>query len=59
LEKLKKIIDELQTMQSIDYQSNSYGWALLNDVISTLVMLHDAEACSSNPMTVHTVECGK
>ena len=46
---MKKIIEDLKAMQRIDYIPDSIGYKLLEDVISLLTMLHDAEACASRP----------
>ena len=59
MEELKQIIDELKTMQRIDYSPGGYGYIILNDAIELLTMVHDAEACASSPMTFHAIECGK
>jgi len=46
-------------MQRIDYAPGGYSYIILNDAIELLTMVHDAEACASNPMTFHELECGK
>jgi hypothetical protein len=57
LEKLKHIIDELQTMQRIDYDPGGYGYIILSDAIELLTMVHDAEACASSPGPFEDKEC--
>jgi len=57
LEKLKQIIDDLQTMQRIDYAPGGYGYIILGDAIELLTMVHDAEACASSPGPFEYKEC--
>lgn len=58
LEKLRQIIQELETMQRIDYAPGGYGYIILSDAIELLTMVHDAEACASI-YPFHELECGK
>ena len=57
MEKLKQIIDELKTMQRIDYSPAGYGFIILGDAIELLTMVHDAEACASSPGPFVDKEC--
>jgi hypothetical protein len=57
LEKLKQIIDDLKTMQRIDYSPDGYGYIILDDAIELLTMVHDSEACASSPGLFADKEC--
>lgn len=49
MEKLRRIIGELRTMQRIDYAPGSIIFDTLDRAIDALVIAHDIEACTSAP----------